>query len=112
MGLEGVLGRLETLLGLEPDKTELVLNVVNHDGLVITTLLTGLLSGGVGTSKLEVLVLLLQVLAAVSLPENGAVLGGGDLEGVRENLVSGKDVLLHVCYYFGLSHLYFPPFHL
>lgn len=112
MGLEGVLGRLEALLGLEPDETELVLNVVNHDGLVITTLITGLLSGGVGTSKLEVLVLLLQVLAAVSLPENGAVLGGGDLEGVRENLVSGKDVLLYACYYFGLSHLYFPPFHL
>lgn len=93
MRLEGILGRLEALLGLEPDEAELVLDIVDHDGLIITTLLTGLLSGGVGTSELEVLVLLLEVLAAVGLPEDGAVLGGRDLEGVGENLVTGDDVL-------------------
>jgi hypothetical protein len=91
--LEGLLGRLEALLGLEPDEAELVLDIVDHDGLIITTVLTGLLSGGVGTSELEVLVLLLEVLAAVGLPKDGAVLGGSDLEGVGENLVTGDDVL-------------------
>ncbi|KAJ5359697.1 uncharacterized protein N7496_012110 [Penicillium cataractarum] len=91
--LEGILGRLEALLGLEPDETELVLDIVDHDGLIITTLLTGVLSRGVGTSELEVLVLLLEVLAAVGLPEDGAVLGGGNLEGIGENLVTGDQVL-------------------
>jgi hypothetical protein len=91
--LEGILGGLEALLGLEPDEAELVLDIVDHDGLIITTILTGLLSGGVGTSELEVLVLLLEVLAAVGLPKDGAVLGGSDLEGVGENLVTGDDVL-------------------
>lgn len=94
MSLESILGGLETLLGLEPDKTELVLNVVDHDGLTLTTSLLGLLSGRVGTLELEVLVTLLEVLAAVGLPEDRAVLGGGDLEGIGENLVSGDDVLL------------------
>lgn len=93
MALEGILGGLETLLGLEPDETELVLDIVDHDGLIITALVSSLLSGRVGTSELKVLVLLLEVLAAVSLPEDGAVLGRGDLEGVRENLVSGDDIL-------------------
>jgi hypothetical protein len=91
--LEGILGGLEALLGLEPDEAELVLDIVDHDGLIITTLVAGLLGGGVGTGELEVLVLLLEVLAAVSLPEDGAVLGGSDLEGVGENLVTGDDVL-------------------
>lgn len=91
--LEGILGRLETLLGLEPDEAELVLDIVDHDGLIITTILTGLLGGGVGTSELEVLVLLLEVLAAVGLPQDGAILGGSNLEGVGENLVTGDDVL-------------------
>jgi hypothetical protein len=90
---EGILGRLEALLGLEPDEAELVLNIVDHDGLIITTIVSSVLSGGVGTGELEVLVLLLEVLAAVGLPEDGAVLGGSDLEGVGENLVSGDDVL-------------------
>lgn len=94
MSLESILGGLEALLGLEPDKTELVLNVVDHDGLTLTTSLLGILSGGVGTLELEVLVTLLEVLAAVGLPEDRAVLGGGDLEGIGENLVSGDDVLL------------------
>lgn len=93
VGLEGILGGLEALLGLEPDEAELVLDIVDHDGLIITTIFTSLLGGGVGTSELKVLVLLLEVLAAVGLPEDGAVLGRGDLEGVRENLVSGDDVL-------------------
>ena len=92
--LEVVLGRLQALLSLEPNKTELVLNVVNHDGLTLTTLiLITTLSGGVGTGKLEILADLLHVLAAVGLPQDGAVLGGGDLVGIRENLVSGDDVL-------------------
>ena len=93
MRLEGILGRLQALLGLEPDKTELVLNVVDHDGLTLTTFIIATLGGWVGTLKLEILIGLLEVLAAVGLPEDGAVLGGSDLEGVRENLVPGDDVL-------------------
>lgn len=94
MGLVGVLGGLQALLGLEPDKTELVLNVVNHDGLTLTTgIFLSILSGGVGTLKSEVLVLLLEVLAAVGLPEDGDILGGSDLEGAGEDLVSGDNVL-------------------
>lgn len=93
MGLETILRRLEAILGLEPDETELVLNIVDHSGLTLTTLLIAILSGGVGTLELEVLVGLLEVLAAVGLPENGAVRVGSDLEGVGENLVSGDDVL-------------------
>ena len=92
--LEGILGGLEALLGLEPDETELVLNVVDHDGLSLTTgIFVATLSGGVGTRELEVLADLLHVLAAVSLPEDGAVRGGVDLEGIGENLISGDGVL-------------------
>ena len=92
MRLEGVLGGLETLLGLEPDETELVLDVVDHDGLTLTTVaITTVLSGGVGTLELEVLVLLLEVLAAVALVEDLVDLL--ELEGVGENLVSRNDIL-------------------
>lgn len=91
MLLEGVLGRLHALLGLEPDELELVLNVVDHDGLTLTTLVVGLLSRGVGALELEVLVLALEVLLAVALPEDGARLL--DLEGVGEEFVSGDEVL-------------------
>lgn len=94
MSLEGILGGLETLLGLEPDQTELVLNVVDHNGLTLTTIVTTLLSGGVGTLEFEVLVLPLEVLLAVGLPEDGAVSSGSDSEGVREHLVTGDDVLI------------------
>lgn len=91
MLLEGILGRLHALLGLEPDELELVLNVVDHDGLTLTTIIVGLLSRGVGTLELEVLVLALEVLLAVALPEDGA--GILDLEGVGEEFVSGDEVL-------------------
>lgn len=94
MSLEGVLGRLQALLSLEPDKTELVLNVVDHNRLALTTsIITTVLSGRVGALKLEILALLLQVLAAVGLPKDRAVRRGSDLEGVREKLVSGEDIL-------------------
>lgn len=93
MRLVAVLGGLETLLGLEPDETELVLNVVNHDGLTLTTLLLGVLGGGVGTLESKVLVLLLQVLAAVSLPQDVAVLAGNELEGIGDELVIGDNIL-------------------
>lgn len=94
MRLEGVLGGLEALLGLQPNKTELVLDVVNHDSLAITTLVViTTLSGGIGTLELKLLVRLLQVLAAVGLPEDGAVSSRLNVEGVREDLVTGDDVL-------------------
>lgn len=103
MSLEGLLGGLEALLGLQPDKTELVLNVVDHDSLALTTIVViAILSGGVGTLELEVLVLLLQVLAAVSLPKDGAVSSRLDVEGVREDLVTGDDVLRLVSH--GILH--------
>lgn len=94
MGLEGILGRLQALLDLQPYKTELILDVVDHDHLGLAVVIVGsILSGGVGTSKLEVLADLLGVLAAVSLPQDGAVLRLSDVVGVRENLVAGDDVL-------------------
>jgi hypothetical protein len=92
VALEGILGRLHALLGLQPNETELILNVVNHDlltltaGIVITTL-----SGGVSTLELDVLVLPLEVLAAVALVEDTVDLL--DLEVVGENLVSRDDIL-------------------
>lgn len=92
MRLVVVLGGLHALLGLEPDETELVLDVVDHDLLALTTgILLLVLSRGVGTLELEVLVLVLGVLAAVSLPEDTVDLV--DLEGVGEKLVTGDDVL-------------------
>ena len=94
MGLVGILGRLHALLGLQPVETELVLNVVDHDHLGLAVIVIGsILSGGVGTGKLEVLADLLGVLAAVGLPQDGAVLRLGNVEGVREDLVAGDDVL-------------------
>jgi hypothetical protein len=92
VALEGILGRLHALLGLQPNETELILNVVNHDlltltaGIVITTL-----SRGVSTLELDVLVLPLEVLAAVALVEDTVDLL--DLEVVGENLVSRDDIL-------------------
>lgn len=92
--LEGILGGLQTLLGLEPVETELVLDVVDHDGLTLTTgIIITALSGGVGTLELEVLVALLEVLAAVAGPEELALGVLLDLVGVGENLVAGDDIL-------------------
>lgn len=90
VALEGILGGLHSLLGLEPDQTELFLDIVGHDGLVLTTALAAFLGGGVGALQLEVLVLLLEVLLAVALVEEAVLL---DLVGVGEELVSGNDVL-------------------
>lgn len=91
MTLEGILGRLHALLRLEPDELELVLDIVDHDGLTLTTTFLGLLGRGVGTLELEVLVLALEVLPAIALPKDGA--GLLNLEGVGEELVSGDNVL-------------------
>lgn len=93
MRLVAFLGGLKTLLGLEPDETELVLDIVDHDSLTLTTLFLGILGGGVGTLESEVLVLLLQVLAAVSLPQDVAVLGGNEVEGIGDELVTGYNIL-------------------
>lgn len=92
MRLVGLLGRLQALLGLEPDKTELVLDVVDHDGLTFTTTLSGLLSRGVGTLELKFLILVLHELLAVALQQE-TILGLRDFEGVGEKLVSGNDIL-------------------
>lgn len=90
---EVLLGGLKTILLLQPHETELVLNVVDHGGLALTTLLLGILSGRVGTLESEVLVLALKVLAAVGLEKNRAVLSGGNLEGGGAELISGNNVL-------------------
>jgi hypothetical protein len=56
VGLVVLLGGLGALLSLEPDQTELVLDIVDHDGLTLATfILVSILSGGVGTLELEVL---------------------------------------------------------
>jgi 2-phospho-L-lactate transferase/gluconeogenesis factor (CofD/UPF0052 family) len=65
---------------------------VNHDLLPLTTILITTLGGGVGTLKLEVLVCLLEVLAAVALVEN--VVDDLQVEGVRDELVIGDDILV------------------
>lgn len=88
--LEGLLGRLHALLGLEPDETKLVLNVVDHDSLAFTTAIITTLSGGVGALELDVLVLVLHELLAVALPQEAVLL---DVEGVGEQFISGDNVL-------------------
>ena len=90
-----VLRGLRALLSLEPDQTELVLDIVDHDGLTLATfLITSLLSGGVGTLELEVLAGTLHVLAAVTLPKDIEILVGNKVEGVGDDLVTGNDVLV------------------
>lgn len=91
MGLESILRRLHALLSLKPDKTELILDIVHHDGLLVTAAITTLLGRGVRAFKLEVLVLLLHELLAVAFPQETAVLV--DLVGVGEEFVSRYDIL-------------------
>jgi len=94
MSLEGLLRGLHALLRLEPDQAELVLNVVNHDLLTLTTadiILILTQSRRVRALQLERL-LSLHVLAAVGLPENAIDLL--DLVVIGEQLVSGDDVLV------------------
>jgi hypothetical protein len=93
MPLEGFLGRLHALLGLEPVHLELVLDVVDHDGVVVAAAIAALLGGGVGALQLEVLVLLLEELAAVAGHQEAVLL---DLVGVGEQLIPGDDVLSRV----------------
>jgi hypothetical protein len=70
---------------------------VDHGGLTLATLfVTSLLSGGVGTLELEVLIATLQVLAAVTLPKDIEVLVGDKLKGIGDDLVAGNDVLVGV----------------
>lgn len=91
MRLERILGRLHSFLGLEPDKTELVLDVVDHDlGTLTTFLVITTFGGRVGTLELEVLGAF-QVFAAVSGPEDGAIFD--DLEGVGDDFITGDDIL-------------------
>lgn len=90
MSLEGILGGLHSLLDLQPVEVELILDIVDHDGLIVTTGVATVLGGRVGTLQLEILVLLLQELAAVALPQETILL---DLEGVGEEFVVGDDVL-------------------
>jgi hypothetical protein len=95
VGLVVLLGGLRALLSLEPDQTELVLDIVDHDGLTLATFLfSSLLSGGVGTLELEVLAGTLHVLAAVTLPKEIELLVGDKLEGIGDDLVTGNDVLV------------------
>lgn len=95
MRLERILGRLHSFLGLEPDKTELVLDVVDHDlGTLATFFIITTLGGRVGALELEVLGSF-EVFAAVGGPEDGAVFD--DLEGVGDDFIAGDDVLDTVC---------------
>lgn len=92
MRLESILGRLHSLLRLEPDKTELVLDVVDHDLLTLFTTTTFFLGGGVSTLELDVDGTgLLQELAAVTFVENAVNLL--DPEGIGEKFVSREKVL-------------------
>lgn len=96
MSLVAFLGGLRAILSLKPDQTELVLDIVDHGGLALATFLVGVLSGGVGTLELEVLVGTLQVLAAVTLPQDIEVLVGDKVKGIGDDLVTGNDVLVGV----------------
>lgn len=93
MALVAFLGGLGAILDLEPDQTELVLDIVDHSGLTLATLILNVLGGGVGTLKLEVLVGTLQVLAAVTLPKDIEVLVGDKVKSIGDDLVTGNDVL-------------------
>ena len=95
MGLVALLGGLRAVLDLEPDQTELVLDIVDHSGLTLATFLISVLSGGVGTLELEVFVGTLQVLAAVTLPKEIELLVGDKVEGIGDDLVTGNDVLVN-----------------
>lgn len=90
MRLERFLGRLHSFLGLEPDKTELVLDVVDHDLFTLTTFFITSFGGRVGTLELIVFGAF-QVFAAVGSPEDGAV--WDDCEGVGDDFIFGDDVL-------------------
>jgi hypothetical protein len=93
--LVALLGGLSSVLGLEPDQTELVLDIVDHGGLTVATLIiAALLSGGVGTLELEVLVGALQVLAAVTLPKDIEILVVDKVESVGDDLVTGNNILV------------------
>lgn len=95
VGLVVLLGGLRALLSLEPDQTELVLDIVDHGGLTLATfIIVAVLSGGVGTLELEVLAGTLQILAAVTLPKDIELLVGNKLEGIGDDLVTGNDVLV------------------
>lgn len=93
MALVAFLGGLGAILNLEPDQTELVLDIVDHSGLTLATLILSVLGGGIGTLKLEVLVGTLQVLAAVTLPKDIEVLVGDKVKSIGDDLVTGNDVL-------------------
>jgi hypothetical protein len=94
VGLVGILGGLHALVILQPDKTELVLDVVDHGlGTLTALFLITTLSGRVGTFELEVLGAL-GVFAAVGSPEDRAL--GHEVEGIRDDLISGDNVLLMV----------------
>lgn len=98
MRLVALLGRLLAFLSLEPDETELILDIVDHGGLALATLIvSAVLSGRVGTLELEVLVGALQVLAAVTLPKDIKILVGDKVEGVGDDLVTGNDILVGNC---------------
>lgn len=94
MGLVAFLGGLGAVLNLQPDQTELVLDVVDHSGLTLATFLLSFLGGGVGTLELEVLVGTLQVLAAVTLPKDIEILVWDKVKGIGDDLVTGNDVLV------------------
>jgi hypothetical protein len=89
--LERILAGLHALLSLEPDKTELVLDVVDHDlGTLTTFFIITTFGGRVGTFELEVFGTF-EVFTAVGGPEDGAVFN--DLEGVGDDFIAGDDVL-------------------
>jgi hypothetical protein len=93
--LERILGRLHALLSLEPDETELVLDVVDHDlGTLATFFFLTTFGGRVGALELEVFGSF-EVFAAVGGPEDGAVFD--DLEGVGDDFIASDDVLDTVC---------------
>ena len=94
MRLEGILGGLHALLSLEPDETELVLDIVDHDLATLATFFIVTTFGGrVGAFELEVFGSF-EVFAAVGGPEDGAVFD--DLEGVGDDLVTGDDILTYL----------------
>ena len=93
MGFKVLFGGLVAFLGLQPFELELLLNVVDHDGLAFTTAILAPLSGRVGTLELEVLILVLQVLLAVALPEDAVDLLDSEVFG--EQFISSDNVLYH-----------------
>jgi hypothetical protein len=94
MCLESILRRLHAFFLLEPDKAELLFNIVDHDriALNIAAIIILTLCRRIGTLELEGL-LALQVFETVRLEKYSVDFT--DFISIREQFIPGDDVLIN-----------------